>query len=95
MGSLAAVVLGVGVPLPPGYRSGPFHLTMILATVAAILIVRFVLRFELTVPAVLLAAAGGVSWVLAQEDWGIVPSIIVALVVVGTLLIALPRLRSR
>jgi hypothetical protein len=80
----ASLALGVSIRWA---GDGSADLTPILAAIAAILVVRFVLGYRLTVITVTTAVLGGTLWAAAVAEWGIsVPTLAaVTAVAVGML----------
>jgi len=85
--------LATGVPIPWA-RSGPADFTPLLAMVVAVLVLRFVIRAQLTAMSTMLALAGGAFWAYSAERWGIVIPSVSALLLIARLRISVGRARS-
>ena len=72
-------VLGYGVSVSPAPRH--LDLTPILAIIAAILIIRFVVGVRLTPMSSVLAAFAGALWAYLAQGWGFAVPSLAALVV--------------
>ena len=72
--------LGVSIRWAGG---GPADLTPIVAALAAILVVRFVLGYRLTVITVTTAVLGGTLWAAAVAEWGVSVPTLAALTAVA------------
>ncbi|HEX2025303.1 MAG TPA: hypothetical protein VHH92_02800 [Actinomycetota bacterium] len=84
------LLLGVGVPVKWA-RGGPIDVVPLLASVAAVLITRFVIGVRLTPVTVILAVTGGSAWAWAIAVWGIeLPTLIAIVVVLLAKLMAAP-----
>ncbi|MGH9247165.1 MAG: hypothetical protein ACRD29_23165 [Acidimicrobiales bacterium] len=85
--------LALGGPAPWA-RAGPADLTPLVAMVAAVLILRFVVGVRLTVMTATLAVCAGALWASIIERWGVaLPSAAAAVLLTG-LRTAVGRARS-
>ena len=84
--------LSLGAPIRWAH-AGPLDLTPLMAIVAAVLVMRFVLGVGVTMMTFMLAATAGALWAYAAQTWGLVwPS---AVAVAGTALLQAPVRRAQ
>jgi hypothetical protein len=77
----AVIPLGLGVSIRWA-DPGPADFTPLLAMVAAVLVVRFVIGLRLGALTTVSAVAGGAAWAAAIPRWGLViPTLIVVIAV--------------
>lgn len=90
-GIVTPLALGVSVHWA---RSGPADFTPLLAMVAAILVVRFVVGLQLTLPRTLAAAAAGAAWAAVAATEGFALPTLAAVAATALLALAAGRARS-
>lgn len=86
-------MLGWGSPARWTYGTTP-DFTRILAMIAAVLILRFVIGLRLTVLSFTLALLAGALWAFAAELWGLALPTLAALLVMAALSVSVRRART-